>query len=132
MKICLIGPSYPFRGGIAHYTTLLYTTLKKKHDVVFFSFKRQYPQLLFPGKTDKDCSDFALKDDRITPLLDSLNPFTWLKVSLKIIKYNPAMTIIPWWVIFWTPHFLTILFELLSQSFWPFGDQLLFARYHHL
>ena len=116
MKICLIGPSYPFRGGIAHYTTLLYKNLKKKHDVVFYSFKRQYPSFLFPGKTDKDCSDFALKDDSITPLLDSLNPFTWLKVSLKIIKYNPAMIIIPWWVIFWTPHFLTILLLLKMFS----------------
>jgi len=112
MKICLLGPTYPFRGGIAHYTTLLYKRLKKKHDIVFYSFKRQYPAFLFPGKTDKDCSDFILKDDSIIPILDSLNPFSWLLVALKIIKYNPAMTIIPWWVIFWTPQFFTIIFFL--------------------
>jgi len=112
MKICLIGPSYPFRGGIAHYTTLLYKSLKKKHEIVFYSFTRQYPAFLFPGKTDKDCSDFILKDDTITPMLDSLNPFSWVLVALKIIKHNPDMTIIPWWVIFWTPQFLTIIFFL--------------------
>jgi len=110
MKICLLGPTYPSRGGIAHYTTLLYKSLKKKHDIVFYSFKRQYPKFLFPGRTDKDCSNFILKDDTIKPILDSLNPFTWIKLSFKIIKDTPDLTIVPWWVIFWAPQFLTILF----------------------
>ena len=112
MKICLIGPSYPFRGGIAHYTTLLFKSLKKRHEVEFYSFKRQYPWFLFPGTTDKDYSNFVLQDDSARPLLDSLNPFSWLKVAFKIIKGDPDMTIIPWWVIFWAPQFLTIIFFL--------------------
>lgn len=116
MKICLIGPSYPFRGGIVHYTTLLYKNLKKRHDVEFYSFKRQYPGFLFPGRTDKDYSNFILKDDSAKPILDSCNPFSWLKVAFKIIKDNPDITIIPWWVTFWTPHFLTILFVLKKFS----------------
>jgi len=116
MKICLIGPSYPFRGGIAHYTTLLYRSLKKRHSVQFYSFKRQYPKFLFPGRTDKDSSDFLLKDDTAKPILDSCNPFSWLKVAFKIVGCNPDITIIPWWVIFWTPHFLTILFMLKMFS----------------
>jgi len=41
MKIVLVGPSYPFKGGIAHYTTLLYRHLKTRHEVAFFTFKRQ-------------------------------------------------------------------------------------------
>jgi glycosyltransferase involved in cell wall biosynthesis len=116
MKICLIGPSYPFRGGIAHYTTLLFKNLKKRHEVEFYSFKRQYPRFLFPGRTDKDYSNFILKDESARPIFDSLNPFSWLKVAFKIIKGNPDITIIPWWVIFWTPHFLTILFFLKMFS----------------
>jgi glycosyltransferase involved in cell wall biosynthesis len=112
MKICLIGPSYPFRGGIAHYTTLLFKSLKKRHEVTFYSFKRQYPWFLFPGKTDKDYSNFILQDGSARPLLDSLNPFSWLKVAYKIINDDPDVTIIPWWVIFWAPQFLTIIFFL--------------------
>jgi len=110
MKICLLGPTYPFRGGIAHYTTLLYKSLKKKHDIKFYSFKRQYPKFLFPGRTDKDCSKFILKDDNVKPILDSLNPLTWIKLAFKIMEDTPNLTIIPWWVIFWAPQFLTILF----------------------
>ncbi|MBU4444921.1 glycosyltransferase [bacterium] len=112
LKIDLIGPSYPFRGGISHYTTLLYKNLKKKYDTNFYSFKRQYPNFLFPGKTDKDYSNFALKDDDTQPMLDSLNPFTWIRVAYKIIKDKPDITIIPWWIIFWAPHFLTIILIL--------------------
>lgn len=29
-KIVLIGPVYPYKGGIAHYTSLLYRALAKK------------------------------------------------------------------------------------------------------
>lgn len=108
MKIDLIGPSYPFRGGISHYTTLLYKGLKKRHETKFYSFKRQYPAFLFLGKTDRDNSDFVLKEDDVQPILDSLNPFTWIKVAVQIVSDNPDLAIIPWWVAFWTPHFLTI------------------------
>lgn len=63
MKIALLGPSYPFKGGIAHYTTLLYRHLKTRHEVKFYSFKRQYPEFLYPGKGDKDVSASALRED---------------------------------------------------------------------
>ena len=112
MKIDLIGPSYPFKGGLSHYTTLLFKNLKKKHRTNFYSFKRQYPKFLFPGRTDKDHSDRTLKDDNAQPVLDSMNPFTWIKVACKIIKDKPDITIMPWWVVFWAPHFLTIILIL--------------------
>jgi glycosyltransferase involved in cell wall biosynthesis len=65
MKIDLVGPSYPFRGGISHYSTLLFMNLKKRHQVKFYSFKKQYPHFLFPGKSDKDNSQYPLRDDEI-------------------------------------------------------------------
>jgi len=109
MTIDLIGPSYPFRGGISHYTTLLFKAVKRKHRTQFYSFKRQYPKLLFPGKTDIDYSDFTLRDDDAQPILDSMNPYTWIKTACRIIADDADITIIPWWIIFWAPHFLTII-----------------------
>ena len=118
MKICLIGPTYPFRGGISHYTTLLFRNLKKKHDVSFFSFKRQYPQRLFPGKTDIDPSQIHIKEKGVERILDSMNPLSWLIVAWKIAKLKPDLFIIPWWVSFWAPQFLTIsiLVKLFSET----------------
>ncbi len=109
MKIDLVGPSYPFRGGISHYTTLLFKALKKKHAVKFYSFKRQYPPFLYPGKSDTDSSHVPLQDDEIQPYLDSINPFSWILVARKIVRDKPDMTIFPWWVVFWAPQFLFII-----------------------
>ena len=46
-KWVLIGPVYPYKGGISHYTGLMYRALSKTHDVVMISYKMQYPKLLF-------------------------------------------------------------------------------------
>lgn len=118
MKICLIGPTYPFRGGISHYTTLLYRHLKKRHEVHFFAFKRQYPEWLFPGATDKDSSSQPIQEDGAKRLLDSLNPLTWGQVFLRIKDIKPELLILPWWVSFWTPQFWTIttLVKIFTQS----------------
>ncbi len=122
MKVYMLGPTYPFRGGIAHYTTLLFRAFKKVHDITFCAVKRQYPLWLFPGKTDKDSSQDALKEDGVKYMLDSMNPFTWLQIVLDIKKQKPDVVIIPWWVSFWTIHFLFIggcvrLFKLSKLAF---------------
>ncbi len=105
MKIALIGPSYPFKGGIAHYTTLLCRHLKTRHEVAFFTFQRQYPEFLYPGKGDKDVSASALREDGAEQFLDSLNPFTWQQAWRRLQRLQPDLVILPWWVYFWTPHF---------------------------
>ncbi|NQT19980.1 MAG: glycosyltransferase [Planctomycetes bacterium] len=118
MRIALIGPTYPFRGGISHYTTLLYRELKKRHEVRLFSFKRQYPSILFPGKNDKDSSDEAIIEPGAQPVLDSMNPITWLLTVNRVRRFAPDLTLLPWWVSFWTPQFLVVcsLVKLLTAS----------------
>jgi len=118
MRIVLIGPTYPFRGGISHYTTLLFRHLKKRHNTLFISFSRQYPKLFFPGKTDKDPSEKRICDTDAMPLIDSMNPFTWLRTVALIVRYRPQLVILPWWVSFWAPQFWTIsaLVQFLSQA----------------
>jgi len=110
MRIALIGPTYPFRGGISHYTTLLYRYLKSRHEVAFFSFARQYPKIIFPGKTDIDPSLSTIQESGVERIIDSMNPVTWLSVAWKIIKSGPNILVIPWWVSFWAPQFWVISF----------------------
>lgn len=108
MRIILIGPTYPFRGGISHYTTLLFRCLKKQHETTFISFTRQYPQFLFPGKTDIDPSEKQIREEGVLPLIDSMNPLTWVNAALKIVRDRPELVILPWWVSFWAPQFWII------------------------
>jgi glycosyltransferase involved in cell wall biosynthesis len=109
MKICLIGPTHPFRGGISHYTTLLYRNLKRRHQTTFIAFKRQYPHFLFPGETDVDPSTDPILEHGVVRLLDSLNPYSWLKVVQKVRLERPDLVIFPWWTSFWTVPFFSIL-----------------------
>ncbi len=108
MKICLIGPAYPLRGGIAHYNGQLATEFASRHEVTLISFSRQYPGLLFPGQTQFDPSS---KTPGLTaePLLDSLNPLSWLRAGRRIAELSPDLTVVHWWNPFFGPCIGTTL-----------------------
>ena len=108
MKIDIIGASYPFRGGNAHYTSLLYLNLKEAHAVKLYTYKRQYPQFLYPGKTDKDPSKKHLTIDRAIRILDYANPFTWYSTYEKIKEDGPDLLIFNWFTVFSSFQFLLI------------------------
>lgn len=63
MRVAAIGPTYPIRGGISHYTTLLVKALRRDHSVLFVSYLKQYPEFLFPGKTQVDSSEKPIATD---------------------------------------------------------------------
>jgi len=109
MRLVLIGPTHPFRGGIAHHTTLLCQALRVNHEVKFISFTRQYPRILFPGKSDRDPSKQPVKVDNVDYLIDSLNPITWSLAARTIQEYGPDKIVLPWWVAFWVPQFWSII-----------------------
>lgn len=101
-KIVLIGPVYPYKGGIAHYTSLLYRTLVKKYDVSMISFKMQYPKLLFK-KEQKDYSNDMFKVENTQFLIHTANPFNIIKIGRKIRKLQPDLVIMQWWHPYFAP-----------------------------
>ncbi len=108
MKMALVGPVYPYRGGIAHYTAMLYRELVAQgHHVSLFSFKRQYPRWLFPGRSDRDPSRLKL-EATCSYTLDSLNPLTWLATARAIRAQRPDVLVLQWWVPFFAPMWLTL------------------------
>jgi len=112
MRISLIGPVYPYRGGIAHFTTMLAKKLiEEGHDVQVISFKKQYPAWLYPGKSDKDTSPGRIKVPA-DYLLAPFNPITWIKTVSGIRKFNPDKVILQWWVTIWGPAFGFIIRKL--------------------
>lgn len=108
MRIAIVGPTHPFRGGIAHHTTLLYRHLRDRHDVRFFAFRRQYPMWLYPAATDRDPSERPLAEPGVEHVLDSMNPLTWLDVARRVRRFRADALVIPWWVAFWAPQMSTI------------------------
>ncbi len=109
MRVALVGPVYPYRGGIAHYTTKLYQALRTLgHEVLVVSFKRQYPRWLFPGRTDKDPSAESSRVPDAKYWIDSLNPASWLRTAWRIKRYEPDVVVMQWWVTFWAPVWLVL------------------------
>lgn len=103
MRICVVGPTYPYRGGIAHYTTLLANHLRSAgHITKLYSYTRQYPRFLFPGKTDKDPSAVPLRTE-CEYVLDPINPLTWWQLCRKVRADAPDVLVLQWWVPYWTP-----------------------------
>jgi glycosyltransferase involved in cell wall biosynthesis len=108
MRICVVGPTYPYRGGIVHYTTLLVRHLRAAgHSVRLYSFVRQYPRRLFPGETDMDPSSARLAVD-CEYVLDPLVPTSWLRLARKVRDFEPDLLVLQWWVPYWMPSFATI------------------------
>jgi len=118
MRVCLIGPTVPFRGGIAHYTTLLYRALRRRHAVRFIAFRRQYPRWLFPGVTDRDPSARSIAEPGAERLISGCRPVSWLAAAWRAATFRPHVVVIPWWVGFWAPAFWTIaiLVRMLTRA----------------
>ena len=116
-KIAVLGLSYPFRGGIAHYSTLLVRELRKKHTVEFITLCRQYPERLFPGKTQYDYSAQGLTEENHA-LIDSVNPVSWVKTAMALKKEEVDLIVVQWWNPFFGLAFGTIvnLLALISKS----------------
>ncbi len=102
MKLAVVGPTYPFRGGIAHFTTLLVQHLRRRHTVNFYSYWRQYPAWLFPGNTDRDPSAEPL-EEVVERSLDPYNPLTWWRTARRLVAERPDALLLQWWTPFWLP-----------------------------
>jgi len=112
MKIVIVGTAYPMRGGIAQYNSLLFKYLSHDNDVKIFSFKKQYPEFLFPGKTQYETSEPAYKipEEKNIIAVNSVNPFNWFICAQKIRNENPDLLIFKYWLPFFAPCFFTIIF----------------------
>lgn len=108
MRIDVLGPVHPYRGGIAHHTARLARELRTRgHDVTSFNLRRQYPAFLFPGTTQVDHSGEAFSVPN-TPLLDSMNPVSWALSARRVVKHRPDVLAVAWWHPFFAPSFGTV------------------------
>ena len=103
MKITLLGPAYPFRGGLATFNERLarqFSSECKEADIR--TFTQQYPRFLFPGKTQYTNGP-APEGIKITRELSSINPFSWIRTGLKIRKERTDILLIRYWLPFMAP-----------------------------
>ena len=107
MKIALIGTAYPYRGGLAAFNERLAVELGKQHEVTIYTFTLQYPDFLFPGKSQY--SDGPPPEGlTIERRLSSVNPLSWLSTARRINQAQPDLAIIGFWLPFMGPSLGTV------------------------
>lgn len=108
MKVVILGSAHPLRGGLASYNERLAREfMRQGHSVQIYTFSLQYPEFLFPGKSQY--SDQAAPDDLyIHVKVNSVNPLNWLKVGKEIAALNADLLIVKFWLPFMGPCLGTI------------------------
>lgn len=110
MKVTIIGPVYPYRGGIAHHSAGLAQTLEKNgHEVEVINFRTFYLRILFPGKTMMDTSGAALCAPQ-RRLLRPLAPWTWFAAARQLSSSRAEAVVVQWWHVFFAPCLLSIIY----------------------
>jgi glycosyltransferase involved in cell wall biosynthesis len=110
MRIIIIGPAHPLRGGgITTFNERMARQFKSEgHHTTIFSFSLQYPGFLFPGKS-QFTDEPAPKDLDIRTRINSVNPFNWISVGNEIKKLKPDIVVVRYWIPLMGPCLGTIL-----------------------
>ena len=108
MKLLLIGPMPPLRGGISDFNNYLYLSIKKNHHINYQTPSPLYPSFLFPGQSQFQNNFKKIHKDK------SFNPyniFSLIKLIFWINKndYDKLITT------HWNPIF-SIIFTIINLS----------------
>ena len=106
-NVVILGPAYPYRGLALFNEMLARSFAKQGKKVEIITFTLQYPNLLFPGKTQFSESP-PPEDLTITRMVNTVNPFNWWRVGNYIRKKRPDLLILRYWTPFMSPCFGTI------------------------
>jgi len=108
-KVIIIGPAHPLRGGLATFNQRLAKQfIDEGHECSIVSFSLQYPAFLFPGTTQYS-TDTAPSNLTIHTLINSVNPFNWLNIGIKLKQWKPDLIVVRYWLPFMGPALGTIL-----------------------
>ena len=99
-KVIIIGPAHPLRGGLASFNERLARQFQSQgFNTSIYTFSLQYPSFLFPGTTQYSTEPKPL-DLNIKVCINSINPFSWIKVGLELKKIQPDIIVVRYWLPF--------------------------------
>lgn len=108
MKITILGPAHPYRGGLASIMEIMARTFQRRGDEVDIkTFTLQYPSLLFPGESQTVATP-PPADLRICLCVNTMNPLNWVRVGRRIRRERPDFVLMKYWTPFMAPCFGTI------------------------
>ncbi len=108
MKIALLGPAPPFRGGITQFALMLAQEFQRgENEVRMFTFERQYPKLLFPGGTQTTSFE-SLPQIPVERVFTPYLPHTWKNAVNRIRDFQPDLLITSYFLPWFAPSYTWI------------------------
>lgn len=101
VKISFLSAFNPYRGGISQFSEAVFEACSAEHECRAWTFIRQYPRLLFPGKTQFD--DSVRGASHAARTMDTITPTSWKKTGKQIKEFHPDWHINHFWMPFFGP-----------------------------
>ncbi len=111
MRLGIVGPAPPWRGGIALHTAEMAAAARELgHEVAVVSYRRLYPVALFPGRSQLEpgAAPPDPSDPSAAPLIDSLDPRTWIAAGRRVAHLAPDLVVVQRWHPFFAPALATV------------------------
>ena len=103
MKIAIVSPLNPYRGGIAQFGGELIAELRKKNQLMACNYSMLYPPILFPGSTQFVSEEEIEGNLNQVRLLNSINPISFFSTAKAINKFQPSVFVSCYWMSFFAP-----------------------------
>jgi glycosyltransferase involved in cell wall biosynthesis len=99
-KVVFFSALPPYRGGISDFSELVVSAMEQLCDLKAFTFKKQYPNFLFPGKTQLSHNKFSKSYPRI---VSGFYPLSYFSAVRQLKKSSPTIFITNYWMTFFAP-----------------------------
>lgn len=108
LKIAVVGPAHPYRGGLASIMETMSREYQSRgYTVHIHTFTLQYPKLLFPGKSQTVATP-PPADLNIRRTVSTINPLSWWRVGRELCRGQYDIVLMKYWTPFMAPCFGTI------------------------
>ena len=113
----MIGPAWPYRGGIVHFQASMARALAARgHEVSAVTFSRQYPEALFPGTTQYENGPPSPDLPAAPRLIDSIDPRSWGRAARHVADAGAEVAVLQVWMPFIGPAFGVIARRLRKRG----------------
>jgi glycosyltransferase involved in cell wall biosynthesis len=116
MKISIFSAFPPFRGGISQFSTKLSEAFEKKHELILITFKKQYPDWIFPGKSQYDYNQKTELKSKINRIVSTFSIASYFKAISFIKKEKSSVFITNYWMTFFAPFMGFIARKLPKET----------------
>ena len=109
LRLSMIGPMPPFRGGVSRFAVRAWEVLDEAgHTVQPIGFRRHYPSLWAPRRAQHDPSPRPTPGP-VLDTIDSIGPWTWRATARTIADFGPDLLLFHHSSAFFAPAYRSIL-----------------------